>query len=251
MAPTTATPLSWRSKNHTTAVAPSMPISATGARGKKWRASAARRACRGRGSPSGRAPRRGCRTPVGPRRRTRTRSPGCPSSLPSCEAAIVNAMPARYPTSTGRDNRSARAPSRRTQPTRQQRPTMSASAAASGTRSSPAATSDPSAVAVISAVVDSGPTESWRDEPRNDVHRQSADRRPQGGFGRDAGHLGVRHHLRDEVRRHGDAGQHVTAQPRPLVAADPRGLRHGLHGVRLEPVDGRRRDPPIRFRVVA
>ena len=47
------------------------------------------------------------------------------------------------------------------------------------------------------------------------------------------------------------AGQHVTAQPRPLVAADPRGHPHGLHGVRLEPVDGRRRAPANRFRVKA
>ena len=89
-----------------------------------------------------------------------------PTSLPSWLAAMVKAMPARYPTSTGRDSRSASAPSRSTQPTRQQTPTISASAAASGTRSSPTATSDPSAVAVISDVVDSGPTLSWRDEPR-------------------------------------------------------------------------------------
>src|SRR5688572_6550150 len=53
-----------------------------------------------------------------------------------------------------------------TQPIAQHTATISASAAASGTRSSPAAASDPSAVAVIRAVVDSGPTESCRDEPR-------------------------------------------------------------------------------------
>ena len=166
MSPTTATPLSWRSKNHTTAVAPSMPISATGARGKKWLSVSSTASV-----PRPRVAVGRCAWSRWPStwRTSSTNDDtfsGIPSSLPSCEAAIVNAMPARYPTSTGLDNRSARAPSRRTQPIRQQTPTISASAAASATRSSPAATSDPSAVAVISAVVDSGPTESWRDDPR-------------------------------------------------------------------------------------
>ena len=58
---------------------------------------------------------------------------------------------------------------------------------------------------------------------QDDVHGQAADHRPQRCLGWDAGHLGVRHHLRDQVRRHGDAREQVAAQPAALVAADPPG----------------------------
>ena len=57
----------------------------------------------------------------------------------------------------------------------------------------------------------------------DDVHRHPADHGPDRCFGRDAGHLGVRHHLRDQVRRHGDAREQVAAQPAALVATHPPG----------------------------
>ena len=60
----------------------------------------------------------------------------------------------------------------------------------------------PTAVAVINAMVDSGPTESWFDEPRM-AYRQRSDDCPKADNGRQAGHFGVSHH----------AGIGTTAQP--------------------------------------
>ena len=73
---------------------------------------------------------------------------------------MIAAIPARYPTRTGRDRRSASAPSRNTQPKMQNPKTRIASAAAEELASAPDPARDASAAAVISAVVDSGPTES-------------------------------------------------------------------------------------------
>ena len=68
--------------------------------------------------------------------------------------------------STGRDSRAARKPSRVAQATTHSSPTAVASVAASvAYRAGSPAASGPTTVAVISAVVDSGPTESRREDP--------------------------------------------------------------------------------------
>ena len=56
------------------------------------------------------------------------------------------------------------------------------------------------------------------------------DRDPQPGHGRRAGEARVGEALRHEIGRDGDAGQHVDAEPRALVAAELRGAGH--HAVR-------------------
>ena len=78
------------------------------------------------------------------------------------------------------------------------------------------------AVAVISAVVDSGPD---RQLPRRAEHRvdgQRHQRRPQPDDRRQPRHRRIRHHLRDQVGRDGHPGQHVAAQPCPLISAELR-----------------------------
>ena len=64
-----------------------------------------------------------------------------------------------------------------------------------------------------------------RELPRraeDDVHGQRRRSRPTDRcLGRYAGQLGVRHHLRDQVRRHRHAREQVAAQPAALVAAHP------------------------------
>ena len=62
--------------------------------------------------------------------------------------------------STGRDSRSASAASRAIQPIRQKPATTNASAEAIAAGLVAAVVTEPSAAAVISAVVDSGPTDS-------------------------------------------------------------------------------------------
>ena len=90
-----------------------------------------------------------------------------PVSLEYWLTIIRIAMPAMYPVSTGEESRLARKPSRARKPTRQTSPTASASSAATSARrdtpTSPTSAAMPAAV--ISAVVDSGPIESCRDEP--------------------------------------------------------------------------------------
>jgi len=85
-----------------------------------------------------------------------------PVTLPDWEITMSSAIPVRYPVRTGRESRLARNPRRATQPTRHTMPTAAASTAAtSACRPGPAApASAPTAAAVMSAVVDSGPTES-------------------------------------------------------------------------------------------
>lgn len=79
---------------------------------------------------------------------------------------MISATPARYPISTGRESRSATKPSRAAQATTHISPTATASAEASTAyRSGSPPASGPTTVAVISAVVDSGPTDRSRDEP--------------------------------------------------------------------------------------
>ena len=77
------------------------------------------------------------------------------------------------------------------------------------------------AAAVISAVVDSGPTDSWLDEPSTAYASESADRRPQPDDRRQPGYFGVCHHLGDEVSRDGHASEDVAAKPASLVAHGP------------------------------
>jgi hypothetical protein len=130
---------------------------------------------------------------------------------------IRTATPLMYPTSTGRDSSSARNPRRAAQATRQNRPTRPARAAARAAyRSGCPAAMPPSAVAVISAVVDSGPTEGCGDEP-NTAYTIKAATRPKTYDRGQSGHFCIRHHLRNEVCRDGHAGQHVTSQPASLV----------------------------------
>ena len=251
MSPTTATPLSWRSKNHTTAVAPSMPISATGARGKKWLSV----------SSTASVPRP--RIAVGSVRLVevaehlaylvdeRRHVLGDPQQLAQLRGGHRERDAGEVPDQHGPRQQVG-------QGTEPQDPADQAADAdhqrqRGGERDAVLAGGDqrPERRRRHQRGRRLGTDRELARRAEEDVHGQAADRRPQGGFGRDAGHLGVRHHLRDQVRRHGDAGEHVAAQPRPLVAADPGGHRHGLHGVRLEPVDERRRAPANRFRVVA
>jgi hypothetical protein len=90
-----------------------------------------------------------------------------PVSLPSWPAIIVTATPAMYPTRIGRDSRSATNPRRAAEAARHSPPTTTARAAASPAyRAGSPAASGATAAAVIRAVVDSGPTDSCRDEPR-------------------------------------------------------------------------------------
>ena len=71
-----------------------------------------------------------------------------------------------YPTRTGRESILAKNPSRASAPRRQIAPTSTASAAASMPyRALSSAAIGTSTAAVINAVVDSGPTDSCRDEP--------------------------------------------------------------------------------------
>ena len=60
-----------------------------------------------------------------------------------------------------------------TQPSRQKPATTNASAAASAVGLAVEVATEPSAAAVISAVVDSGPTDSWREEPRTAYTRSA------------------------------------------------------------------------------
>jgi hypothetical protein len=80
---------------------------------------------------------------------------------------MMTATPVMYPTSTGLDSSSARNPNRASRASRHTPPTTTASRAASAAyRPGSPAASGAMADAVMSAVVDSGPTESCRDEPR-------------------------------------------------------------------------------------
>ena len=94
---------------------------------------------------------------------------------------MIPAMPARYPTSTGLLSRSANSPRRSSQPTAQQAATRNANAAAAS--AFPAVAAAPMAAAVIRAVVLSGPTLSWRLEPRTAyrVSPPTAAHRPTSG----------------------------------------------------------------------
>lgn len=89
-----------------------------------------------------------------------------PVSRVSWSTIMMRATPAMYPISTGRESRSATKPSRRAQAAVHSSPTTTASAAASTAyRAGSAAASGPTAAAVMSAVVDSGPTDSSLDVP--------------------------------------------------------------------------------------
>src|SRR6266545_2214514 len=91
---------------------------------------------------------------------------GTPVSLPSWPTTMIMATPARYPTRIGLDSRSATNPSRVAKASRHISPTTTASAAARAAyRAGCPPASGATTTAVISAVVDSGPTDSWRDEP--------------------------------------------------------------------------------------
>ena len=109
-------------------------------------------------------------------------------------------------------------PAGASQASRHSAPTTTASAAASAAyRAGSPAASGATTVAVSSAVVDSGPTDSCRDEPSRRTPSSDTNDRPQPDDRRQPGHLGVGHDLRNEVGGDGDAGQEVSPKPRPLV----------------------------------
>ena len=91
--------------------------------------------------------------------------------------------------------------------------------------------------AVMIAQVDSGPTDSWREEPMNAYRARDgmAAHRPATGGGRQHP---VRHHLRDEVGSDGEPGEDVPSQPRPFVAAQL--LQAGQEAVPSRTPGGRR-----------
>ena len=66
---------------------------------------------------------------------------------------------------------------------------------------------------------ESGPSTSTRDGPKIGVADEAADRRVEAGDRGQTGELRVGHALRDEDRGEHEPGDHVGAQPRPLVRA--------------------------------
>ena len=71
------------------------------------------------------------------------------------------------------------------------------------------------------------------------VEQQRADRRPQSLHRRQPGQLRVRHHLGDQVRGHGQTGDHVAAQPGAFVVPDlPRAGQEGCPPWRRDPGSG-------------
>ena len=90
-----------------------------------------------------------------------------PSMSGSCPAATWMPTPARNPTSTVRDRKFARKPSRASRATSSIPPASRAASPASRTyRSDPAAARPVSAAASMAAVAESAATTRWRDEPR-------------------------------------------------------------------------------------
>ena len=117
-------------------------------------------------APSARAPRRGGRTPGATSSTNDDAFSGIAESLPSWdghhERDAGEVADQHRAATAGRPGRPAAGPSRAgTEPDHERERRGQRDAVVAG-----AATSDPSAAAVISAVVDSGPTESCRDEPR-------------------------------------------------------------------------------------
>ena len=90
-----------------------------------------------------------------------------PSMSGSCPAATWIPTPVRNPTSTVRDRKLARKPSRASRATSSITPVSRAASPASLTYcSDPSAASPDSAAASIAAVAESAATTRWRDDPR-------------------------------------------------------------------------------------
>ena len=136
---------------------------------------------------------------------------------------MIAAIPARCrPGPGGTAGRPAH-PARRSHPSAQKPATSRASADAWAAVSAPAPATVARAAAVMSALVDSGPTDSWRDNPRT-AYRVSA---PTAAYrpvcAGSSGQLGIGHHLGDQVHRDRHASEHVAAQPGAVVAVHPAG----------------------------
>ena len=92
---------------------------------------------------------------------------GTPNSAPICPAATWMPTPVRKPTSTERDRKSARKPSRATRARKRKAAAISASNPARATYwSEPVTASPASPAAMTAAVAESAPTTRWRDEPK-------------------------------------------------------------------------------------
>ena len=142
--------------------------------------------------------------------------------------------PVRNPTSTVREMKLARKPSRAIRERKRNPAARSALRLAKASHwgvygFSPAIPSDAIPAYMIAAVAESPPTTRWRDEPSSANARIGIRIVYSPVITGVPGDLRVAHHLRDRERGERDAGDDVAREPRPLVRADAPEDGHRAH----------------------
>ena len=145
---------------------------------------------------------------------------------PTCPIATCTPTPVRNPTSTVRDRKLARKPSRATRATKRNPPASRALNPAYATHSEVLGWSPEMPRPAIPGEHDRRGRRIPADDemPRRPEEGVRCDRdqdRVEAGDHRRAGDLRVAHHLRDRERGERDAGDDVLRQPRALVRDDP------------------------------